>query len=136
MPPSARVAVPRATVQRTIHIRLGAASGPAHDRARDVAWAVLPPYSGPKLNTETRVEVADHVVPSLVLIAVSLVILVVSRRRAETAAGLSLVAGFLVALAGLWMVVTHVPLVAQAMRGRAGSPGAEPSTTSRRAWSC
>jgi len=84
------------------------------------AWALIPPYSGPKLNTETRVEVADHVVPSLVLIAVSLVILVVSRRKAETAAGLSLVAGFLVALAGLWMVATHVPLVAQAMRGESG----------------
>jgi len=83
------------------------------------AWALIPPYSGPKLNTETRVEVADHVVPSLVLIAVSLVILV-SRRKAETAAGFSLVAGFLVSLAGLWMVVTHVPLVAQAMRGESG----------------
>jgi len=84
------------------------------------AWALIPPYSGPKLNTETRVEVADHVVPSLVLIAVSLVILVVSRRKAETTAGFSLVAGFLVSLAGLWMVATHVPLVAQAMRGESG----------------
>jgi len=84
------------------------------------AWALIPPYSGPKLNTETRVEVADHVVPSLVLIAASLVILVVSRRKAETTAGFSLVAGFLVSLAGLWMVVTHVPLVAQAMRGESG----------------
>lgn len=84
------------------------------------AWALIPPYSGPKLNTETRVEVADHVVPSIILIAASLIVLLLSRRRAETAAGLSLVAGFLVALAGLWMVVTHVPLVAQAMRGESG----------------
>ena len=84
------------------------------------AWAVLPPYSGPKLNTETRVEVVDHVVPSIILIAASLIVLVVSRRKAETAAGFSLVAGFLVALAGLWMVATHVPLVAQANRGEVG----------------
>jgi len=84
------------------------------------AWAVLPPYSGPKLNTETRVEVADHVVPSIILIAASLIVLLLSRQKAETAGSVSLAAGFLVVLAGLWMVATHVPLVAQANRGEVG----------------
>lgn len=79
-------------------------------------WALLPPYSGPGLNTETRVEVADHVIPSLVLIVASMTVLVSSRRRAITGA-LSLGSGFLVALAGLWMVATHLPLLAQAANG-------------------
>jgi hypothetical protein len=83
------------------------------------AWALLPPYSGPELNTETRVEVADHVVPSLVLIAVSAVALLLTRRKEASTTG-GLVAGFLVALSGLWMVATHVPLVAQAARHEVG----------------
>ena len=83
------------------------------------AWALLPPYSGPKLNTETRVEIADHVVPSIVLIVVSLAVLVVRQRR-DAPPAFPLVAGFLVTLAGLWMVATHVPLVRQAARGEVG----------------
>lgn len=83
------------------------------------AWAFLPPYSGPKLNTEMRVEVADHVVPSIVLLAVSLAVLALRRRR-DAPPALPLVAGFLVTLAGLWMVATHVPLVGQAARGEVG----------------
>lgn len=83
------------------------------------AWALLPPYSGPKLNTETRVEVADHVVPSLVLVVVSMAVLLLGRRKAGPAT-LGLVAGFLVALSGLWMVATHVPLLGQAARGESG----------------
>jgi hypothetical protein len=80
------------------------------------AWALLPPYSGPKLNTETRVEVADHVVPAIVMIVVSVTIILLSRKRAPTGT-VSLVAGFLISLAGLWMVATHVPLLGQAARG-------------------
>ena len=80
------------------------------------AWALLPPFSGPALNTETRVEVADHVVPALVIAAVSVTILVLDRRLTSRPA-LPLVAGLIVVLAGLWMVATHVPLVAQASRG-------------------
>ncbi len=81
------------------------------------AWALLPPYSGPALNTEMRVEVADHVIPALVMTTVSVAVIVLGRQRKEPLPTLSLVAGALVLLAGLWMVSTHVPLVAQATRG-------------------
>lgn len=79
------------------------------------AWALLPPYSGPELNTEIRVEVADHVVPALILAVVSVVSIVLGYRQ-DALPATSLVSGFIVLLAGLWMVSTHVPLVAQASR--------------------
>lgn len=84
-------------------------------------WAVLPPYTGPEINTETRVEVADHVVPSILMLALSLAMLFV-RRRADRSPGAGasfpLLAGFGVLLAGFWMVATHIPLVSQARRGQ------------------
>ncbi|MFP5375461.1 MAG: hypothetical protein ACLGIO_01590, partial [Acidimicrobiia bacterium] len=62
----------------------------------------------------TRVEVADHVVPTVLMIALSVAALASARRPAP---GLfPLVAGMGVLLAGLWMTATHVPLVAQASR--------------------
>lgn len=82
-------------------------------------WALLPPYSGPELNTEMRVEIADHVVPSILMIVLSLVALLLRRRAgARSPAGsFMLLAGLGILLAGFWMVATHVPLVAQARRG-------------------
>ncbi len=83
-------------------------------------WALLPPYTGPELNTEMRVEIADHVIPGLVVAAVSMTVMLLPRRevpRPEVLSALPLVAGFVVLLAGLWMVSTHVGLVAQATRG-------------------
>ncbi len=81
------------------------------------AWAALPPYTGPALNTVARVEFADHVVPSIVVVAISTLALVVGRRaRSEP---LLFSAGLGVVLAGFWMTVTHVPLVVQATRGEA-----------------
>lgn len=80
-------------------------------------WAVLPPYSGPEINTSTRVEVADHVVPAILLLGVSIWGLVRARRAGPTPTGSGmLIAGFGVVLAGLWMTATHIPLVAQARR--------------------
>lgn len=75
-------------------------------------WAMLPPYFGPALPLDPTVEVVDHVVPGVVVLAVSLAALALSRREAAMFA-----AGLLVTLAGFWMTVTHVPLVAQAARG-------------------
>lgn len=78
-------------------------------------WAVIPPYLGPALDTDTRVEVVDHVVPGVVLLAVSSVAWVLGPRlRTPTIA--PLVTGLAVLLVGLWMFATHVPLVAQALR--------------------
>lgn len=85
-------------------------------------WAVIPPYAGPELaNLESRVEIADHVVPSIAMLAVSVAVLVLARRRSDPGTGsFPLVAGMVVLLAGLWMTATHVPLVNQARRDEAG----------------
>lgn len=82
------------------------------------AWALLPPYTGPHLNTAARVEVADHVVPGVVLIAVSAISVLVARRPGHATSWL-LLAGLVALLAGIWMTATHVPLVAQATRDQA-----------------
>lgn len=78
------------------------------------AWSSLPPYAGPALVLDPTVEVVDHVLPAVVVLAVSVVALAL-RRRATAAPMFA--AGLLVVLAGFWMTVTHVPLVAQATRG-------------------
>ncbi len=82
-------------------------------------WALLPPYSGPALNTAMRVEVADHVVPGLIVILLSAGALVMTRGERVPPSGALLVAGAVVLLAGLWMTATHVPLVLQAIRDEA-----------------
>ncbi|MGI9120068.1 MAG: hypothetical protein ACR2G7_08120 [Acidimicrobiales bacterium] len=81
------------------------------------AWALLPPYSGPALNTADRVEFADHVVPGVVVIAVSAVALLLARR--PNPANLLFPAGLVIVLAGFWMTATHLPLVLQATRAQA-----------------
>ncbi|MEX2660164.1 MAG: hypothetical protein WD232_10740 [Acidimicrobiales bacterium] len=80
------------------------------------AWASIPPYVGPALATDPVVEVVDHVVPAVVVLAVSLAALAAGARARGTA---MFGAGLVVALAGLWMVATHVPLLAQAARDEA-----------------
>lgn len=66
-----------------------------------------------------RVEIADHVVPSILIIVLSVAAL--ARKRptgaAPEAGSFMLIAGLGILLAGFWMVATHVPLVAQARRG-------------------
>ena len=91
-------------------------------------WSLLPPYSGPSLNTETRVEVADHVLPALVLLGASVATFMISRRPAPPASA-GLVCGFLVVLSGIWMTATHVPLVAQASRDEVTTGAAAYHTT-------
>lgn len=76
-------------------------------------WAVVPPYFGPKLNVTGRVEVADHVVPGIVVLVATLVT-VMGLRRAQGSVVAS-VSGLVVLLAGIWMVATHVALVRQAV---------------------
>lgn len=81
------------------------------------AWALLPPYTGPALNTAARVEFADHVVPGVAVVAISALALVVARRPG--ADRLLFGAGLGVILAGFWMTATHLPLVLQATRAQA-----------------
>lgn len=83
-------------------------------------WAALPPYVGPELaNLESKVEIVDHVVPALVMLALSAVC-IIRARSGRRDGSLPLVAGMTVALAGLWMAATHLPLVKQALRADAG----------------
>jgi len=79
------------------------------------ACATLPVQLGPHLDVAHRVEVADHLIPGLVSLAVSATVLVMTR-RAPVPGFAMLAAGLVVTLAGLWMVATHLPLVAQAGR--------------------
>ena len=81
-------------------------------------WAIAAPYVllGPDINAAAKNEVADHVVPGVVMIGVCVTMLVRDRRPAPEG-GFPLVAGLVVALAGLWMLATHLPLVNQAREG-------------------
>jgi hypothetical protein len=81
-------------------------------------WASLPKYSGPKLNVEPATEVADHVIPAILVLVCSLVA-IAAGRRAKGPGGTRFLCGMGVLLAGLWMMATHLPLVAEANRGEA-----------------
>jgi len=73
-------------------------------------WAVLPPYvtAFGDLHVESRVEVADHVVPGVIVLAFSgLAYLVLSSELAL------FTGGAVITLAGFWMVATHVGLISQ-----------------------
>lgn len=77
-------------------------------------WAIIPPYvkGFGDLNVESRVEFADHVVPGIAVLVVSLVG-VLALRAADPSQLVLFVCGGVVALAGLWMVATHAPLITQ-----------------------
>ena len=81
------------------------------------AWALIPPYTGPALNTAEQVEFVDHVVPGIVVIAISALAFLFSARAAV--AGALFPAGLGILLAGFWMSATHAPLVLQAIRDQA-----------------
>lgn len=81
-------------------------------------WAIVPPYvhAFGKLNVESRVEVADHVIPGILVLAVSLLGCFLLR-PAEPSQLALFVSGGAVTLAGFWMVATHFPLISQARQG-------------------
>ena len=81
-------------------------------------WASLPRYSGPKLNVAASTEVVDHVIPAIVVLLCS-VVAIFAGRRATGPGSTRFLAGMGVLLAGLWMMATHLPLVAEARRGDA-----------------
>lgn len=76
-------------------------------------WAFLPVYTGPELNVAQRVEIADHLIPGLVVLTACAAALALRLQ-----ATVLLVAGMAVALAGFWMTATHLPLVVQATDGQ------------------
>jgi hypothetical protein len=81
-------------------------------------WASLPQYSGPKLYVEASKEVADHIIPAILVFLASIVG-ILAGRRPQGPGALRLIAGMAVLLAGLWMMATHIPLLLQTMRGDA-----------------
>ncbi|MGI8807593.1 MAG: hypothetical protein ACR2KK_07090 [Acidimicrobiales bacterium] len=85
-------------------------------------WASLPKYSGPTLNTSADAEAASHIVPAVVVLLASIVG-ILAGRRPQGPGALRLIAGMVVLLAGMWMLATHLPLVAQATRDEAPWPG-------------
>lgn len=96
---------------RLVHALLGLA-----------AWAVAVPWLGRALGLEldvsTRLEVIDHVVPGVLILACGATIL--ARPGGAAPGSLPwLVASAAASLAGLWIVTTHVPLLPQALDGEA-----------------
>src|SRR4051794_4254374 len=79
-------------------------------------WASLPKYSGPKLSVSSQKEFVDHIIPAISVLAASIAGIAAGRRRQGPGA-IRFVAGMVVLLAGLWMMATHIPLVAQTARG-------------------
>ena len=84
-------------------------------------WASLPQWSGPKLNVEASKEVADHIVPAVVVLLASLVG-IWATRRPQGPGAYRFMAGLAVLLAGLWMMATHIPLILEATRDEAPWP--------------
>lgn len=84
-------------------------------------WATLPQYSGPALDTEASKEIADHVVPGILVLAAS-VFCLLAMRRPRRPTMTPFLCGAAVLLAGFWMVATHIPLLAQALRHQAPWP--------------
>ena len=76
-------------------------------------WATVAPYTGRAMglivDVPTRLEVADHVVPGLPVVAVACFMLATAR--------VPLLAALVAALAGLWMTVTHIGLLRSAADG-------------------
>lgn len=76
-------------------------------------WGTVAPYAGLPLGLVVEappvVEVVDHVVPGLVLLAVGTFALAAGRLPIEAA--------LVAVLAGLWMTATHVPLLLQVGSG-------------------
>lgn len=86
-------------------------------------WATLPQYSGPALNTEASKEIADHIIPAIV-VAIACLVALTNRKKAGDGPSLVQFSAAMVALlAGFWMVATHIPLVVQAFGGDAPWPG-------------
>jgi cation transport ATPase len=85
-------------------------------------WAALTPYAaaatGYGVTVDPTLEIIDHVVPGGVIVAVNAALL--WRARRPGVGDLALYAAGVTLLAGLWITVTHVPLLAQARSGGVG----------------
>lgn len=85
------------------------------------AWAIAVPWLaaaiGLELEVATRLEIADHVVPGLIMLATAAVL---AARGGPSGGGVVWIGASGIAfLTGLWITATHVPLIPQAVEGLA-----------------
>ena len=84
------------------------------------AWSIVVPYLGPVLGLELdvaqNVEVVDHVVPGVLIVACSAALLSLLRRD-QPGSVVALGLACAIALGGLWIAATHLPLLRDASRG-------------------
>jgi hypothetical protein len=83
-------------------------------------YAMLPAIFTGGIHLTRSVEVVDHVVPAVVVLALTVTTIV----KVAKPEALMLAAGVVIVLAGFWMVVTHVSLAKQALNGQASKAGA------------
>lgn len=84
------------------------------------AWSIVVPYIGPRLGLDLdvshKVEIVDHVLAGIVIVACAVVMLSLLR-RGRSGSLLTMGLACVIALAGMWITVTHVPLLLDAGRG-------------------
>jgi len=82
------------------------------------AWTIIVPYLAVLLGLEVDVaaiiEVVDHVIPGLVVVATGLYLRACARRRALASHRPALLASGVAFLAGFWVLATHAPLIGDA----------------------
>ncbi|HVL97624.1 MAG TPA: hypothetical protein VM266_17350 [Solirubrobacteraceae bacterium] len=79
------------------------------------AWAIAVPYLA-RLDVDPTVEVVDHVVPGVILLAAAGAVLGAGWRPGSAP---WLAAAAVALLAGLWITATHVPLLPEILDGTA-----------------
>ena len=88
-------------------------------------WSVAVPFMatalGMHLDVALRLEIADHVLPGI-LIAGAVAVLVLTRRAGHVSAWIAPMALGIAFLGGLWITATHVPLMLEAADGRPQAP--------------
>lgn len=86
------------------------------------AWTAVVPFIGNALgldvNVRTRVEIVDHTIPGLIVVAAALYLRTLAGRRALAGESPALFAAGVCFLAGFWVFATHVPLVNDAANSR------------------
>jgi len=82
------------------------------------AWTATVPYLGELIGlvvkVPARVEVVDHVIPGLLVVAAALYLRRLAGRRPLTGQGVALLAAGVSFLAGFWVLATHLPLLQDA----------------------
>src|SRR5436190_6325485 len=82
------------------------------------AWTIAVPYVGRAIGlvvaVPARVEVVDHVIPGVVVLAAGLYLHRIARRHALAGERFALLLAGVCFLAGFWVLVTHLPLIGDA----------------------